>query len=212
MEAVKVSLVEYGVARFLLPGQPESGDHHFVCCNKTVILIAAIDGIGHGEEAAYAAKTAAAVLKDHVKEPVISMVEICHEKLRGTRGVVLSVASIDCVHGMMTWLGIGNVRACLIRAGAQRGAIHEMLLLRGGVVGSQLPPLQAAVLAVGQGDTLVLVTDGVRDEFIEDLPPLQNPQRAADRILERHGRGNDDALVLVARLTGIRHENGSQTK
>ena len=212
MEALKVPLVEYGVARFLLPGQPESGDHHLLCCNETGILIAAIDGIGHGEEAAHAAKTAVAVLKEHMKEPVISMVEICHEQLRGTRGVVLSVASIDCVHGMMTWLGIGNVRGYLIRADARRGAIDAMLLLRGGVVGSQLPPLQAAVLAIGKGDTVVFVTDGVRDEFIEDLSLLQNPQRAADRILERYRRGNDDALVLVARLVGIRHEDGSQTK
>ncbi len=49
-------LVEYAVAKFVLPGQCESGDHHLVCCNPSGILIAAIDGIGHGEEAAYAAE------------------------------------------------------------------------------------------------------------------------------------------------------------
>jgi hypothetical protein len=32
---------------------------------------------------------------------------------------------------------------------------------------------------------------------------LESPQRAADKILKQHGRGNDDALVLVVRLTGI---------
>jgi hypothetical protein len=78
------------------------------------------------------------------------------------------------------------------------------LLLRAGVIGSQLPPLQAAVLPVARGDTLIFVTDGVRDEFVEGLLGLENPQRAADRILELYQSGNDDALVLVARLTGIR--------
>ena len=51
-------MVDYGVAKYVLPGQDESGDHHLVCCNRNGILIAAIDGIGHGEEAAIASKTA----------------------------------------------------------------------------------------------------------------------------------------------------------
>src|SRR5205807_2334892 len=111
-------LVEYGVAKFVLPGQGESGDHHLVCCNQGGILIAAIDGIGHGEEAANAAK--------------------------------------------------------------------------------------AAVLPVAKGDTLVFVTDGIRGDFAEGVSALESPQRAADRILERHCRGTDDALVLVVRLTEVR--------
>jgi hypothetical protein len=34
------------------------------------------------------------------------------------------------------------------------------------------------------------------------LSSRENPQRAADRILEQYRTGSDDALVLVARLTG----------
>jgi len=48
-----------------------------------------------------------------------------------------------------------------------------------------------------------LATDGVRSDFSMALSARENPQRAADRILEHYGSGNDDALVLVARLTGI---------
>jgi serine/threonine protein phosphatase PrpC len=118
--------------------------------------------------------------------------------------VVLSIASIDPEHGMMTWLGVGNVQGVLMRAGAHKGSVQEVLLLRGGVVGSQLPALQAAVLPIAKGDTLVFVTDGIRGEFVESLSALESPQRAADKILKQHGRGNDDALVLVARLTGVR--------
>ena len=196
-------LVEYGVAKSILPGQGESGDRHVVCCGGEGILIAAIDGIGHGEEAANAAEAAMAILKASPQEPVISLLERCHEGLRSTRGVVLSLASIDPKHGLMTWLGVGNVQGVLMRAGAQKGSVGEVLLLRGGVVGSQLPALQAAVLPIRRGDTLVFVTDGVRGEFVEGLSALESPQRAADKILKQHGRGNDDALVLVVRLTGI---------
>jgi hypothetical protein len=60
------------------------------------------------------------------------------------------------------------------------------------------------VLPIAKGDTLVFVTDGIRGEFVEGLSSLESPQRAADKILKQYGRGNDDALVLVARLTGVR--------
>ena len=195
-------MVEYGVAKFVLPGQGESGDHHLVCCNRNGILVAAIDGIGHGEEAANASRTAAALLRSTVDEPIISIVEQCHEKLRATRGVVLSLASIDPEHGMMTWLGVGNVQGVLMRADAKRGNGQESLLLRAGVVGAQLPALQATVIPITRGDTLFLATDGVRSDFSVTLSARENPQRAADRILEQYRNGNDDALVLVSRLTG----------
>lgn len=201
---ITVPAIEYGVAKFVLPGQGQCGDHHLVCCNQSGILIAAIDGIGHGEEAANAAKAAVSILKTGADEPVISLVQRCHEGLRSTRGVVMSLASIDQGHGMMTWVGVGNVQGVLMRSGAAKGTVQEVLLLRAGVVGSQLPALQAAVLPIAKGDTVVFVTDGIRGEFAEDLSALESPQRAADRILEHHCRGNDDALVLVVRLTGVR--------
>jgi len=196
-------MVEYGVAKFILPGQGESGDHHVVCCNRNGILIAAIDGIGHGEIAANLSKTVAALLRNSADEPIISLVEQCHQKLRATRGVVLSIAFIDPEHGMMTWLGVGNVQGVLMRCDAEKGNAKESLLLRAGVVGSRLPALQATVLPIVRGDTLFFATDGVRSEFSESLSARENPQRAADRILEQYRNGNDDALVLVARLTGI---------
>jgi negative regulator of sigma-B (phosphoserine phosphatase) len=204
METIAVPQIDYGFAKFVLPGQSESGDQHLVCCSKHAVLLAAIDGIGHGQEAARAAKSAAVILRDGVDEPIISLVEHCHEELRPTRGIVLSLASIDPVHGMMTWLGVGNVHGALMRAGSGKGKAQEVLLLRAGVVGAQLPALQAAVLPVSQGDTLFFATDGVRSNFFESLSALEAPQRAADRILRVYGSGTDDALVLVARLTGIR--------
>jgi len=204
METMKPPFVESGVAKFVLPGETESGDQDLICANHDSVLIAAMDGIGHGAEAAGAARSATAVLRSYADDPIISLIERCHDELRKTRGVVISLASIDVSRGMMTWLGIGNVQGVLMRAGARKGTVQEVLLLRGGVVGSQLPPLQAAVLPIKPGDTLVFATDGVGDEFIESLSPLETPQRAAERILERYRSGNDDALVLIARLTGTR--------
>lgn len=201
METIRSPMAEYGIAKFVLPGEGESGDQHLVCCNQSGILVAAIDGIGHGAEAANAARAAVTVLRNGVGEPVIPLVMTCHERLRATRGVVLSIASVDVRHGLMTWLGVGNVHGMLVRA--DKKLTQETLLLRGGVVGDHLPQLQAAVLPVGQGDLLVFATDGIRADFTGTLSPLENPQRAADRILKVFGNGSDDALVLALRITGI---------
>jgi hypothetical protein len=203
METVMDSVLEYGVARFVLPGQMESGDLHVLRSGETGTLIAAIDGIGHGEEAAFAAKAAADILEGEPNEPIISLVQMCHERLKRSRGVVMSLASIDPKHGLMTWLGVGNVQGVLVRKGSARGVVQETLLLRGGVVGSQLPGLQASVLPVARGDMLVFVTDGIRGDFSHDVSSLEAPQRLADRILERHSKGTDDALVVVVKLAGI---------
>jgi negative regulator of sigma-B (phosphoserine phosphatase) len=196
-------MVEYGLAKHAHVGEGESGDLHMVCCNQNGVLIAVIDGIGHGEEAAEVARTAAALLRATVDEPVISLVEQCHEKLKGTRGAVLSLAFISPEQKMMTWLGVGNVQGVLVRADAAKGNAQESLLLRAGVVGSKLPSLQASVLPVSQGDTLVFATDGIQSDFSAGLNARENPQRAADRILNKYRNRSDDALVLVARLTGI---------
>ncbi len=203
METLDHPLVEYGVANLTLPGEGSSGDIHVLSSRPGGLLVAAIDGIGHGEEAATAAKTAASILKDGADKPIISLVEECHRSLQSTRGVVLSAASIDFDHGMMTWLGVGNVVGALARVVPRGSNYPEMLMLRGGVVGKQLPPLSAAVLPVSKHDTLFMATDGVKGHFVETASARENPQYAAGRILQKFHTANDDALVLVVRLTGI---------
>src|SRR2546430_628355 len=158
-------------------------------------IVAYIDGFGHGEEAAGAAKIAASIFQNATDEPIISLVEECHRALRATRGVVLSAASVDFTHGMMTWLGVGNVVGGLARVVPRGSNYPEMLLLRGGVVGKQLPPLQAAVLPVFQGDALFFSTDGINGRYVETVSPRENPQRAADRILQKFHTATDDALI-----------------
>jgi serine/threonine protein phosphatase PrpC len=76
------------------------------------------------------------------------------------------------------------------------------VLLRGGVVGYQLPTLRASILPVTWGDVLILATDGIRSGLVEDVTLSHRPQRIAEQILARRAKGTDDALVLVARYLG----------
>jgi len=194
--------VEWGLAERCRPGGTESGDRHVVQPSAAGVLLAAVDGLGHGEQAAVAARLATAILEEHADEPVAALVERCHAALARTRGVVMTLASLSARDLTMSWLGVGNVAGVLARADAGGGAQQELLLLRGGVVGQKLPHLQPALLTTAAGDTLLLATDGVRSDFADSLAPGLSPQQLADRILARHGKDTDDALVLVARVHG----------
>ena len=192
-------MIEWGVATLTLPGQSESGDRYVVRPFPDGVLVAAVDGVGHGDEAAAAAKTAAAILEMYSPEPVVALLRRCHERLRMTRGVVLSLASFAAREKTMTWLGVGNVEGRLLRADPHAYPPQETLLLRGGVVGGDLPEPYASSVPVWPGDTLVFTTDGVRSDFDEGLTVNESPQRSAERILGQYATHTDDALVLVAR-------------
>lgn len=194
-------LLEWGWAGAALEGEGESGDVPVVAEFAEGVLVGAIDGLGHGIEAAVAAREAARVLAAHAGEPLAALFERCHEALHGTRGAVMSVASFDAC-GSMTWAGVGNVDAILLRGGSAPGRRREALTARGGIVGYRVPSLRLATLPVSPGDLLILASDGVHGTFAEDLPVHEAAQELAEGVLARHARGSDDALVVVARYLG----------
>ena len=102
----------------------------------------------------------------------------------------------------MSWLGVGSVDGVLLRADRAASSPAERLVLRGGVVGRQLPPLGVVVVRVAPGDTLLLATDGIREGFEDKLTVSDVAGPTAARILAEHAKGTDDALVVVARYLG----------
>ena len=198
------ALIEWGVATLALPGEAESGDRHLVKPVSTGVLVAVVDGLGHGAEAASAAQSAVTALERHASESPASLIERCHRALKGTRGAVMSVAVLADPDRSMTWVGVGNVEGLLLSGdgAARRGPARASLVTRGGIVGSELPRLHPVVHPIAPGDMLIFATDGIWEGFAEGLPPEATPQQLADQILARHGKGTDDALVLVARYLG----------
>jgi hypothetical protein len=196
------ALVDWAVASRTHPEQTESGDRHVVAPFGAGVLLGAVDGLGHGTAAAAAARAAVAMLEAHCREPVVDLVLRCHSALAATRGVVMSLASYDAQEPTLTWIAVGNVEGIVLRADPAACPSRQTLLLRGGVVGYQLPELHASVVAVSPGDTLVFATDGIRGDFGLRLCPEDPPRRMADRILAEHGQNSDDALVLVVRFPG----------
>lgn len=202
METGRAPLIDWAVAALTMVGQAASGDRHLVKAFPGGVLVAVVDGLGHGPEAAAAATLAVSTLESYAEQPVISLVERCHKTLRGTRGAVMSLASYSARESTMAWVGVGNVEGVLLRRPGTLRAERESLLLRGGLLGTQVPALTAAVIPVKWGDMLILASDGIRREFARDVIVTDPPQTIADRILAEHGKATDDALVLVSRYLG----------
>jgi phosphoserine phosphatase RsbX len=186
----------------MLEGERESGDRYVVREFPGGTLVAAVDGLGHGGEAAHAARIASAELEDDPGAGLPQLFERCHRRLKRTRGVVMSVATFNHAESSMSWLGVGNVEGFLVRAGAEVRSGTDAILLLGGVVGYNLPRLRPSTTSVTPGDTVILATDGVEHGYLERLDRQRKPQELADEILASHGRSSDDALVVVARYTG----------
>ena len=198
MPAGEDPIVAWGVATRPHPGQTESGDAAVVMPFPGGALIAALDGLGHGPEAARAARIASQVLSASPGESLSVLFHRSHALLKQTRGAVMSLASIRSADNSLRWVGVGNVDGRLFSG--TDGSSASILLL-GGIVGYVLPPLTPVTLPISKGDTLVLSTDGVG--ALDRFPDLSGPPtELAKRILDENMSGNDDALVLVARYMG----------
>jgi negative regulator of sigma-B (phosphoserine phosphatase) len=196
------SLVEVGVAGRALPGEFVSGDVHLVAPYPGGVLLAAIDGLGHGSEAAEAARAASASLAEDPAADLSDLLVRTHGRLARTRGAVISLATITEFDSGLTWLGVGNVEGTVVHAEDDARPPTESILLLGGVVGYQLPRLRPSTTTLAVGDLLVMTTDGIRAGYLNGLDVDTAAQELADEILDGFAKGNDDAMVLVARFTG----------
>src|SRR3989442_13887102 len=101
-------LIEWGVATLALPGEAQSGDLHLVKPVGSAVLVAVVDGLGHGAEAATAAQAAVAALERHATESPVPLIQRCHRALQGTRGRGRSVAGVPRPQRPATWARGGN--------------------------------------------------------------------------------------------------------
>ena len=202
MGEVRLGELEWAAAsRPATPGD-ELGD---VCLVKPLEhghLLAVMDGLGRGPEAAAAARRALQTLERSGLASPLSLLAECHDALRGSRGVVMGVALVDTRTGSLTWAGVGDVTARLCRAEPVGPSPLEVLFTHNGIVGRTLPPMRPVLRSLLEGDVVILATDGIRGGFESGTCGQDSAERLAEGLLARHGVSNDDALVLVARYRG----------
>jgi negative regulator of sigma-B (phosphoserine phosphatase) len=189
----------WGVASHPQAQQTECGDAFTVQPIPAGFLVAVIDGLGHGRDAARAAQRALERIHQSAEMSLPDVMRACHQALVGSRGAAISMAQIDMAEHRLTWVGVGNVEGVVVNPPAGQGENwrSDTLVVRGGVVGYDMPHLQIAHVPFGLGAVLAFATDGIKQGFISELRAGQPPQETADRIMSSYDRGTDDALVLV---------------
>jgi negative regulator of sigma-B (phosphoserine phosphatase) len=196
--------MEWAVARRCRDGEARCGDLAVVTVVPDGLLVAGIDGLGHGAEAARASQRAAAVMRAVPSADLELLIQRCHTALKGTRGAAISLAFLSPSRHAMTWLGVGNVEGRVLGSDPSATRPKGSLALRSGVPGHELPSVQATTLAIRPGDVLVLATDGIHRAFADSLDVSGSTRAISERILARYWKPPDDALVVTVRYLGPR--------
>lgn len=196
--------VEWGIATRCRRGEATNGDLAVVTPLPEGALVAGIDGLGHGRQAARAAGKAADVVRETPSRDLVSLVKRCHAALSATRGAAISLAFISAFRNEVTWLGVGNVEGRVLSGDPSTTQPKGSLALGRGLPGHSLPTVTSATLAVEWGDILVLATDGIEATFADSLDISGSTQAISNRILADHSNRRDDALVVAVRYLGRR--------
>ena len=111
---MKATGLEWSTAAATMPGETVSGDRHWAGPVANGMIFAVIDGLGHGRAAAAASKIAVAMLQQYAGDPLIELLHRCHESLRATRGVAMSLARFNTEDSVLTWtLGHRRIARCV---------------------------------------------------------------------------------------------------
>jgi len=181
-------------------GERASGDDAAFVRRNDALTIGVVDGLGHGILARDVAAPAAAILRSRAELSPVEILRAVDETLSGTRGAVMAVAHMDRSRPQIEHAGVGDVRTHLYRPRechrfSQIAGVLGAAEQRGRKYVVEREPLQ-------DQDVIVMFSDGLttRVDISGELQLLRrHPIVIAAHLLEKFGRSNDDALVLVTR-------------
>lgn len=181
-----------------LPGQRYNGDAYFVKRYEDKITFAVIDGLGHGQDAHEAAQAAVDCLENYYRRPFAEIFQLCHQRLKRTRGAAMSLCRINLKDRVMTHAGIGNVQT---RVYSSEAAPAPFCI--NGALGVAIRTVKVDDYPLPENSTIIMFSDGILGRFSPDNIHgflSQKPQILGKRIMDSYARDNDDATIIVGRL------------
>ncbi|MFD0428113.1 hypothetical protein ACFQ60_07835 [Streptomyces zhihengii] len=184
-----------GTGAVCLPadGETECGDACAVRDTDSGRTAVVVDGLGHGEPAARAARTALRAFDSACAAPLPDIMRTLHRALRHTRGA--AVGLLRLLPGRAEYCGVGNIRMCLLSADAPRQRMES----RPGVVGWNLPTPRCAAPRRGRpARRRALGRHRVPVGALPAAALLSLPAELLPAALaHRHRRSRDDATALT---------------
>ncbi|HEX6002946.1 MAG TPA: ATP-binding SpoIIE family protein phosphatase, partial [Burkholderiales bacterium] len=180
-------------------GETACGDAWAIVPGGREAVLCVADGLGHGPDAATAARAAiAAVSETAARESNPShMIEAVHLSLRPTRGAAVAVARLSAENQMCNFCGVGNISGCLISRSASRSMVSH-----GGILGHQVRKIHELSYPFPDGALCILHSDGLATRWrLQDYPGLErtHPGLIAGVLYRDYSRRRDDTAVIVVR-------------
>ncbi|WP_165252790.1 ATP-binding SpoIIE family protein phosphatase [Paludisphaera soli] len=196
--------LEFGAVSVPLAGEEVCGDCWAIDGDEGRALVLVVDGLGHGPQAAEAARKAVGSFAEAAArlEPA-EVLKAAHAALGGTRGAALAVARIDRERGEVRFAGVGNISGVIYGSVDEAG--RTSMVSHNGTVGHTVRKIQEFVYPWTPGSTLIMHSDGVATQWRLDRYAglsAKHPGLIAGTLHRDFRRPRDDATVVVARDCG----------
>jgi anti-sigma regulatory factor (Ser/Thr protein kinase) len=189
--------LEIGSVCIPIKGEEVCGDAWGVRKIEDAMVMMVVDGLGHGVLAAEAAHEAEQVLLHSRYESPASILQNSHDAMKKTRGAAMAVAALNVDKQTVSFAGIGNIGASIVRPTSSRGmASHN------GTLGHQLQRIQEFTFPWNPDSILVMHSDGLKSGWdLAQYPGIwgKHPGLIAGMLYRDYARERDDVTVLIAR-------------
>lgn len=189
--------LDVGAATRAHPNMHLNGDAFFIKKWDEHLLVSVIDGLGHGQFAHRASRTAVNYLEKHYDQPFIDIFRGVGRACRSTRGIVMALARFDWVNKIVTTGNVGNIE---IRVFRSREPLK--IVFRRGILGSGSPKPAISQNPWDEKGVMVMYSDGIKTHWNwNDFSQFHNASATvlARKLLSSLARDNDDATVLVVK-------------
>ncbi len=178
-------------------GETACGDNWEIQQKGNALKLCIADGLGHGENAAEAAKAALVSFKETLRSEPSQALRTMHSAIKKTRGAVVTIAHLDMAKNKMVYCGVGNI------AGKICGVRNRSFLSYNGIIGHSIPnTMNDHHYDWEDNDLMVLHTDGLNSRWdIQKYPSILKHDSIilAAALYKDHNRGTDDVTVVIIR-------------
>ena len=189
-------LMKYGIVSIPAYGAESNGDAYVIreSCDKN-ILMAVIDGLGHGKDACAASSEAANYIFDNHMRGLPSIMEGCHHALLRTRGAAIGIVRINLEAGKIAFAGVGNVSVRI------RGNTVLRPVSSAGIVGYNFKRAMEDEYPYQKGDVIVMYSDGISGRFDTSgmAAGADELQMSAEDAVREFGNDNDDNTIIAGK-------------
>lgn len=176
-------------------GEVACGDAWAVARDGADCSLLVVDGLGHGPDAARAARVASEVLAKHPEAAPAELLQLTHLALASTRGGAAAVARFGTVQAQGVFAGVGNISARIESVTSRRHLVSH-----NGTLGHALRKLQEFSFDFAPDAALILHSDGLSGHWeLADYPGLMAKHSGliAGVLYRDHYRARDDVTVVV---------------